>query len=220
MKSYKARLHHHLFPIGAIVVSAIVCALLPTWQTIIAFVVITGISVFISRWIMIIGVINAEEDYWMYVGSSIEKLKKAEPEIWAALGFKEVPIHATIETTVREAETPEHTNPYHTSRYDGVPISPVRLQVFADGILSGRKTLSEGSWKGVIPGPKYREFQDWMEDKNLIAKVNPEARTQGYILTETGETWLLEHASPNIKNGVGGMGYKRVIPVRADAERV
>lgn len=215
MKSYKAKLHHHLFPILSIVIAAVAAAALPSWETITAFIAVTYLSIKISEWIRNIGIINAEEDYWMYVGSSIRELKNAEPEIWAALGYKDVPVKARVETTEKQKEK---ESPYYTSKYDSVPITAVRLQVFADGILSGRKTLSEGSWKGVIPGPKYREFQDWMESKSLIAKVNPEAATQGYILTEEGEQWLLQHASPHIRNGAGGAGYARTIPVRASSE--
>lgn len=216
---YEAHVSHYVFPILAVVISAVFCYVFPDWQTIVALIVVSIISLMMSYFISIRGKMQSEESYWREVGETIEKLKRAEPEIWEALGFRSPPNHASLEIHRREPQQEEKENPFYTTQYINVPVSPATLQLFADGILSGRRKLSEGSWHGIIPGPKYRGFQDWMEGLELIAKVNPQAATQGYILTEIGEDWLLKFASASVSGESGG-GYVRKIPVRADDELV
>lgn len=212
---YEPHLSHYIFPILAVVVAAITCYLFPGWETILSLIVVSIISLMMSYFISVKGKIQSEESYWMEVGRMVEQLRSAEPEIWEALGFKSPPKHASLEIHRKEVTQPG--SPFYTTQYVNVPVSPATLQTFADGILSGRRKLSEGYWKGIIPGPKYRDFQDWMEELGLIAKVNPQAATQGYILTESGEDWLLKFASASVSSG-GGDGYVRKIPVRADEE--
>lgn len=208
---YEPHISHHLFPMMAITMSSIICFLFPGWQTIVGFLAITIISVMISYWIVITGKVRSEEDYWTQIGQTIHDLKEAEPEIWQALGFINPPERARI--TVKRTDPQNADSQFYTTQYLNVPVSPAVLQLFANGILGGRKTLSEGSWKGIIAGPTYRSFQDWMEAQKFIAKVNPSAPTQGYILTETGEQWLLQYSS----NGVG-VEYIRKVPVISDEE--
>lgn len=220
MNKYTPHPVHQFIPVIMVLVAAGFSIAFPSFQSIIALVTVATISFMTALWISLAGKVKAEEDYWYWVGESVKRLRNAEPAIWQALGFIEPPTYAKIEIKeTHGGNESEVENPFYTTKYRDVPISPAVLQTFADNILSGSKKLSEGNWAGIIPGPKFRKFQDWMEKEKLIAMVNPDAPTQGYILTEAGEDWLLQYASVAVV-GVGGQSYVRKIPIRSDREMV
>lgn len=184
----------HLIPFFFfLLVFAAIAAYFPSWITSVMFVAVLVICIAASLWIAWAGKIREESDYWWNVGNNIEELRKATPNIWKALGINDPPERVYLEMNTTGLKD---KSPYLQVERVTYNLSPVEMQIFADGLLSRRKTLAEGDWKGSeIGSTKVRNLKhDLLRDK-LIGKVSNSANTQGFLLTDKGVEYLLSYAS-------------------------
>lgn len=180
-----------------ILVSAMIAVWFPSNVMIVAFISITLICVVAGIWIAIAGVLEKYSDYWESIGRDIDKLQKTPPELWGTLGFVTPPNHVTVTQNVT-GEPGESS--YYASKTFSLNLSAERMQVLADALLTGSKTLSEGDWVNTIIGQtKIREVKHDMLRAGLIRQRNPRNKTSGFILTERGVTYLYQYASEWVK---------------------
>lgn len=193
---YTPKPQHILIPALIVVLAAVVTGFFPSWQMGVAFGIIaiiclaTGVSIAVSI------AVEKYSQYWVNVGRDIDKLQKTPPQLWGAVGFQVPPSSIRIQEDVTE----EEENIYLSIRNAKVSLSPTESQIFADGILSGAKSLSEGDWKNTQLGQtKVREVKHEMLKLKMIAKKNDNNVLSGFVLTKKGFLFLYQYASDWVK---------------------
>lgn len=198
MDRYTPHPLHLIIPFIFIMVSAVIAVFVPSKFTAWAFVGIFVMSVAAGLWIAWAGKIREEGDYWWNIGHDIELLRKSSPNIWHALGFLEPPKNVHLEMNVTGTEG---ASPYLEVQRVTYNLSPVEMQFFADELLSKKRTLAENEWKHTLIGStKVRNLKHGLFRDKLIGKVNSNADTQGFLLTDKGVDYLLSYASEWVIN--------------------
>lgn len=190
---------HIVIPVALILIAAAVVGIFPSWATGLAFFAVLAIGIATGLWIAWAGKIREETAYWDSVGYDIHQLKHSEPAIWGALGFREPPpnvVHIRDEVTGDEGES----DIYALKQYIITNVSPWKIQKFADDILTGRRTLAETQWTGVVPQQDVREIKKQMKKLEMIADANPLNPNAGLVLTSKGEKFLLNYASEGVRS--------------------
>lgn len=197
MFPYIPRPHHQLIPVCIMLMTAVVTGVFPSWQTGLAFVFVAIICLVTGIWIAAAGTLEKYTDYWDKVGEDIKKLKDTPPELWGALGFVVPPSSVTVKQVVT-GEPGE--SPYYASKTFNLSLSPEKMQVLADALLTRTKTLAEGEWANTVVGQaKIREVKHEMLRAGLIRKRNPRNAASGFMLTERGVAYLYQYASDWVK---------------------
>lgn len=193
MFPYNPHPAHQIIPIILLLIAAVVTGFFPSWQTACAFGVILIITLATGLWIAVSGTIEKYTDYWREVGDDIKKLQNTPPELWGALGFVAPAKSVTLRSNVT-GEEGEST--YYTEKVFTISLSPEQMQIFADAILTGSKTLAESDWKDTEIGQsKVREIKHEMVRAGLATLRNPKNRLDGYVLTQKGLAYLYQYAS-------------------------
>jgi len=189
---------HLVIPFIMIMIAAIVAALIPSWITFFMFGGVLIMSVAAGLWIAWAGKVREETDYWLNVGNDIVEIRKSSPKIWEALGVDNPPEKVHLEMNVTGMKD---ASPYLEVKRVTYSLSPVEMQILADNLLMGMKTLAEGDWKHTAIGStKIRNLKHELFRDKLIGKVNNSATTQGFLLTDNGVKYLLEYASEWVIN--------------------
>jgi len=177
--------------------AAVVTGFSPSWQTGLAFVFIAIICLVTGIWISVAGTLEKYTEYWDKVGEDIKELKDTAPELWGALGFVAPPRSVTVTQTVT-GEPGESS--YYASKTFNLSLSPEKMQVLADTLLTGGKTLAESEWMNTVIGQaKIREVKHEMLRAGLTKKRNPRNNASGFMLTERGVAYLYQYASEWVK---------------------
>jgi hypothetical protein len=200
MFSYTPKPQHIILPVIILLLTAVVTGLFPSWQTAVAFIIIAIICLAMGVSIAVSISIEKYSTYWENIGRDIDKLQKTPPELWGTLGFVTPPQTVTL----RKEMTGE---PGYSMDYSMIVItlnlSPEKMQVLANSLLTGAKTLAEGEWKNTDIGQdKIRKVKQEMLDAGLIELRNPRNHLTGYMLTRKGVLYLWEYASDYVKKEV------------------
>jgi hypothetical protein len=197
MFSYIPKPQHILIPVIVLLLTAVVTGFFPSWQTTIAFIciaiicLVTGVSIAVSV------TLEKYSAYWENIGRDIDKLQNTPPELWGTLGFITPPQTVKLQSNVT-GEPGESS--YLAIKNFTLNLSPEKMQVVADALLTGTKTLAEGEWKDTAIGQaKMREVKHEMLRAGLIKLRNPRNNLSGFMLTEKGIVYLLEYASDYVK---------------------
>lgn len=198
MFSYEPKPIHQLIPVLMLLLTAIITGFFPSWQTALAFIVILIICLATGLWIAAAGTLEKYSEYWENVGKDIDKLQKTPPELWGTLGFITPPRTVKIQSNV--TGEPGESSDYAMKIFT-LNLSPEKMQVIADSLLTGTKTLAEGEWRETVIGQtKMREIKHEMLRAGLIRLRNPKNNLSGFTLTERGIIYLWEYASDWVKN--------------------
>jgi hypothetical protein len=97
---------------------------------------------------------------------------------------------------VRLSDSPSNGN-LHIVNFS-LPASAEQMNKFAEGLHSGT-TLSERNWTG--PGrpfsiEQFRRLRIELQKRGLVTPNSDKDGRQGFILTESGEAFILEYLSP------------------------
>jgi hypothetical protein len=197
MYPYRAFPWHQLFPVIILLLSAAITGAFPSGPMIIAFIIIAIICLVTGLWIAIAGSLEKYTDYWESVGRDIDKLQKAPTESWGALGFVTPP----TSVTVRQNMTGEPgESSYYAEKTFTIDLSPEKLQIIANALLTGTKSLAESEWKDTAIGTtKIREVKQQLLRAGLAKYRNPRNRLDGMDLTERGVTYLYQYASDYVR---------------------
>lgn len=164
------------------------------------FITVTIICLVTGVWIAVSDILEKNTEYWERVGDDIDKLKNTPPQLWGALGFVVPPSSVLVrtDTTKKRGGT---AFPSESRRE--ISVSPQEMQIFADAILSGVKTLAEADWKDTQLGQaKVRQIKhDMLREPKLIQQRNPRNKLDGYELNKEGEDFLLQYASEWTREG-------------------
>jgi hypothetical protein len=200
MYPYRSKPLHQLIPIVLLLLSAIIAGFFPTWQVAAAFIVIAIICLVTGIWIAVAGVLEKYADYWENVGRDIDKLQKTPPELWGSIGFSVPP----RSVTVRNITTGEEDkSSYYSEEIFEIGLSPQEMQVFANGILTGAKTLAEADWKNTQIGQtKARKAKHILLQHKYIQLKNPLNNLSGFDLNEKGFDYLYKYASDWALNSI------------------
>lgn len=167
---------------------------------VIAFIAVLIITVATGAWIAIAGILEKYTEYWDSIGYDISKLKDTPPELWGAIGFVTPPQSVTIK---RNATGEPGESTYYAQKNFNVSVSPELMQVFANSILTGAKTLAESDWKDTQIGvAKAREVKQEMLRAGLIELKNPRNRQDGFMLNDKGFAYLYQYASEWVKDQI------------------
>lgn len=193
MFPYRPTLWHQIFPILAILFSAVMTGLFPITPMFIAFGAIVFICIIVSVWIAVSDVLERYTNYWENVGRDIDKLQKSPPELWGALGFTVPPQTVRLQSNV--TGEPGQSSDY-TMKIFTLNLSPEKMQLIADGLLTGAKSLAESDWAETAVGSsKMREVKHEMLRADLIQLRNPKNKLSGFTLTRKGVVYLWEYSS-------------------------
>lgn len=198
MDKYTPHPAHIVFLLFILTIVAGLAILVPHWVTAVLFIAALIIITGASLWIAWAGKIREESEYWWNIGHDIDLLRKSSPNIWNALGITDPPKDVHLEMQIVDDIKGKN---YPTTKFKTYGLSPAEMQVFADGLLNGTKTLAEGDWKFTVIGTtRVRKLKKQLEEDNLIGQVNNSASTQGFLLTDYGVDYFLEYASQYVKN--------------------
>ena len=133
-------------------------------------------------------------EYWKQIEHVVhEMLKIKSPEVWQALGFKEIP--AAIQIT--ERKTDEQGN-FMGFEYKQVPIPPRIMQAVANKVLLSNSTdFTETEYGNIIPN--WRKVQSDFKKKNYIKKTGTK-----HVLTHKGMLVIYEYADRAIIKQIEG----------------
>ena len=163
-----------------------------TFVAVLLICTVTGVS--------IAGAIKSEKEreYWDTIGEDVKLLKDSNPDIWYALGFNNPPGSVTLGKNVTGDEG--ESDIYAWKNYT-FSLSPTEMKTFADGILTGTKTLAEADWKNTeIGSNKVRDLKHEMFRAGLIELKNPRNSLSGFFLNSQGEMYLYQYASDWVKS--------------------
>lgn len=201
MFSYIPKPQHILIPGLLMLIASVVAGWFPGWQTGLAFIftaivcLITGVS--------IAAAITLEKytSYWENIGRDIDKLQKTPPELWGTLGFITPPRSVTVSQNVTGEDG---ESPYYAVKTFKLSLSPEKMQIIADAILTGAKTLAESEWINTEIGQaRIREVKHEMLRAGLARLRNPRNNASGFMLTERGVAHLHQYASDWVKADPG-----------------
>jgi hypothetical protein len=193
MYSYTPHPIHQFIPTSILLVSAVLAGIFPGWQTALAFVVILIVALATGLWIAAAGTLEKYTRYWENVGADIDKLQKTPPELWGAIGFVVPPQSVVVNSNVTGEEG---ESPYYATKSFEMPLSPQEMQIFANSVLSGAKTLAESDWKDTQIGQtKARKVKQAMFHAKLIQLKNPLNSLSGFDLNKKGFLYLYQYAS-------------------------
>ena len=197
MFSYISKPHHILLPIFLMLIAAVVTGAFPSWQTAVAFIITAIICLVTCVWIAVAGVLEKYTSYWENIGKDIDKLQKTPPELWGTLGFVTPPKTVTVRN-IMTGEPGESVD--YTEKIFQLSLSPARMQVLANALLTGTKTLAESDWKDTDIGTdKIRKVKQEMLEAGLIELRNPRNHLSGYVLTRKGVLYLWDFSSDYVR---------------------
>jgi hypothetical protein len=197
MFSYIPKPQHIFIPAIVLLLTAIFTGFFPSWQMATAFIVIAAICLAMGISISVAISIEKYSQYWENIGKDIDKLQNTPPELWGTLGFITPP--RTVKLQKEVTGQPGESSDYALKIFT-LNLSAERMQVIADSLLTGTKSLAEGDWKDTIIGTtKMREVKHEMMRAELIALRNPRNNLSGFMLTRKGVLYLWEYASNYIK---------------------
>jgi hypothetical protein len=190
---YTPRPWHQIFPFLMILITAAIAGAFPSWITATVFIVSCLGALATFLWIAWAGKTREEADYWWNIGYDIHQLRQADPDVWEAIGFKKPPEHVMLK---KEVTGEEGTSPYLEQKNYKFDLSPAELQYMSNEILSGKKSLAEKEWLGTpIGSTRMRKIKRELKEASLIDFVNPNAQTQGMLITESGVRYFKKYAS-------------------------
>lgn len=132
-------------------------------------------------------------EYWQTINEHIAWMNKVNnPELWYALGYKQVP------QSIQVIEQEDKGQGFITTRINNLPISPVKMNQLANKVLgSGRLDFTEEEYGRLIPN--FRQFRkDWITQGKLVQK-NKNNKRSGYVLSRKGLQVIYEFASDTMK---------------------
>lgn len=188
---------HQIIPFTMLVIAAIVAGAFPNWTTGIAFFGILFICVATGLWIAIAGTMEKYTEYWDSIGSDIDKLKNAPPEIWHTFGY--IMPQKSVNVKMNMTGLPGESD-YYTMKSFNFDITPTELQIFSDAIITKAKTLAEADWKDTQVGiEKVRKLKSSFLSVGLAQLKNPRNKLSGSELTAQGWMYLYQNASSWVK---------------------
>lgn len=198
MDKYTPHPAHIVFLLFILTIVAGLAILVPHWVTAVLFIAALIIITGASLWIAWAGKIREESEYWWNIGHDIDLLRKSSPNIWNALGITDPPKDVHLEMQIVDDIKGKN---YPTTKYKMYGLSPAEMQIFADGLLTGVKTLAESDWKHTVIGStRVRKIKTQMLEDHLIGQVNSSTNTQGFLLTDYGVDYLLKYTSGYVRN--------------------
>lgn len=161
------------------------------WFTFGIITFILGCLLFIT----IILAINWEKvtRYWETLDEFANTMIKANnPDLWYAMGFKNVPKNVTI-TETKQADNESG----FSMKFKQLPVSPATMQLIADNVLlSGDADFTETKY-GHIPG--FRNIQKEFKKKGMLAQKNQANVRNGHRFNKKGYEVLYNYASESVK---------------------
>lgn len=171
MFDYSSRPWHVIFPLGLFALGSVAVGWGDGWSLFGVFCYIVAVSV--TGWIVYAGMCDA---YARYVSSLPEKLDDDHP----------VEPVQNLRVDLYEGSS---------SRHFDLPVSSVKLQPLAQGLLNGRP-FSERTWSELFSSSEFRALRQALRAKELIEPVSDKDPRQGFRLTPSGRelmTSLLPH---------------------------
>jgi hypothetical protein len=138
-------------------------------------------------------------EYWQTINEHIKMMNKINnPDLWYALGYKQVPQSVTIE------EREDTGQGFYNTHIRNIPISPASMSMIANKVLtSGNVKFSETDYAKLIP--KFRKVrEDWRENKGYIKYINKDNPNLGHKWTKKGIDMLYEFKSIGIELKIKG----------------
>lgn len=132
-------------------------------------------------------------EYWQVINEHIAWMSKVNnPELWYALGYKQVP------QSIQVIEQEDRGQGFVTTRINNLPVSPAKMNLLANKVLgSGKLDFTEEEYGRLIPN--FRQFRkDWIAQGKLVQK-NKNNKRSGYVLSRKGLQVIYEFASDNMK---------------------
>lgn len=202
MDHYTPHPAHQFIPFGMLLIAAVIATAFPSWITALVFIAVFISAVVTCVWIAIAGKVREETDYWERIGWDIQELRRSDPEIWQALGFMNPPERVKVDVNV--TGEPEES-PYYALNSFTLNISPAKMETFANAIITGAKTLSEGDWAGdgkLFGSKEFRKFKHELLRGGFTIQNNLKDSRQGFSLTKKGEMLMYHYASEGVKSDV------------------
>jgi hypothetical protein len=138
-------------------------------------------------------------EYWFTINEHIRIMSKINnPDLWYALGYKQVPQSVTIE------EREDTGQGFYNTHIRNIPISPASMSMIANKVLnSGNTKFSETEYARLIPN--FRKVRkDWHENKGYVKLANSKNPRLGYQWTKKGIDMLYEFKSIGIELKIKG----------------
>lgn len=128
--------------------------------------------------------------YWEVINEHIAWMDKHNnPELWYALGYKEIP---------KKVRVIENMNDGHTLRFKDMPLSPTIMNMIANKAIGNKNyDFTEELYGKLIPN--FRKVRKDFKEKGYLVPKNPKNVRNGYRWNKKGFDVLYEFASENVK---------------------
>jgi hypothetical protein len=133
-----------------------------------------------SVWVVVTGFWHERAEYLDSLSDVLHEVKDVDLDKMAALGISKIEPSRKVIVDLHEGTR---------SRHFDLPVSPVKLQPLARGLLSGRP-FSERNWSELLSSSEFRALRATLKSKGLIVPVSEKDARQGYILTDTGQALM------------------------------
>lgn len=129
-----------------------------------------------TAWIVIGGMWAERAKYYDSVSDVLHEVKDVDLEKMAALGLSSQEIKESVKIDLHEGTR---------SRHFDLPVSAVKLQPLASGLLNGQP-FSERRWANLLSASEFRSLRQVMRQRGLIEPVSDKDARQGFVLTAAG----------------------------------
>lgn len=172
---YASKPIHVLFPLALFALGGR-CLVFDDW--LIFGVACWLVAILTLAWIVASGKNSDKCAYWESVAQALEASSKNDLEQLAALGFKPDGLPEAVHVNLYDND--------HSSRHFDLPVSSVKLQPLAQGLLSGR-AFTERGWTHLLGSDEFRRLRGVLREKKLIEPISDKDNRQGFRLTDAGK---------------------------------
>jgi predicted transcriptional regulator len=152
----------------------------PGWEWFgIALWILGGIA---TSWIVMADLIERRARYNDTITDMLNAASKNDLDKLAALGLKSTDVKESVNVNITEGTR---------SRHFDLPVSAVKLQPLAAGLLNGQP-FSERRWASLLTASEFRTLRQAMRHKGLIEQVSERDPRQGYTLTQAGRELMTQ----------------------------
>lgn len=196
-EDYVPHVRHVVYPV-LMLAAGFKCLNVYQWEVFGLIMIISGSLLML---VIIVGIgWRGPIEYWRQIEQNIKiMLKINDPQVWVALGFKEIP---EIVTTKEYIEAPT-ANSLPTIRYTRAPANDVIvLNTIANKVLlSGKADFTEELYGRIVKG-KYKggwkAFVNDFKNKGYVTKANKHPKSK-HVLTRKGLNHVYNFADEAIK---------------------
>lgn len=147
-----------------------------------------------TAWLFITGFWSERARYYDSVADALRYAREVDLEKMAALGLSANDVNESIHVDMHEGTR---------SRHFDLPVSAVKLQPLARGLLNGQP-FSERRWAQLLSASEFRALRTSLRSKGLIQPISDKDTRQGFTLTDAGRELmqsLLPSPTPPMEMG-------------------